>query len=161
VRRARATPIFYGWWIVLAAFVCHAVNTGIIFYTWGVFLTPLAHEFGGRGPVANGFSVLQFAAAGYSMFVGRAVDRYGARPVEILGGVVLGIGYLLLARVDSLVALYVCLAGPVAFGSTCIGHLPNNAVVARWFVRRRGRPSVSRPRASRRAGSCSRRSRSG
>jgi cyanate permease len=26
----------------------------------------------------------------------------------------------------------------VAFGSTCIGHLPNNAVVARWFVRRRG-----------------------
>ena len=123
---------------MLAAFVCHAVNTGIIFYTWGVFLTPLAHEFGGRGPVANGFSVLQFAAAGYSIFVGRAVDRYGARPVEILGGIVLGIGYLLLARVDSLLALYVCLAGPVAFGSTCIGHLPNNAVVARWFVRRRG-----------------------
>jgi MFS family permease len=138
VRRRRATPIFYGWWIVLAAFVCHAVNTGVIFYTWGVFLTPLAHEFGGRGPVANGFSVLQLAAAGYSVFVGRAVDRHGARPVEILGGIVLGVGYLLLARVDSLLGLYVCLAGPVAFGSTCIGHLPNNAVVARWFVRRRG-----------------------
>src|SRR5262249_30826158 len=32
-----------------------------------------------------------------------------------------------------------CLAGPVALGSTCIGHLPNNSAVARWFVRKRGR----------------------
>jgi MFS family permease len=136
--RPAPARIFYGWWIVLAAFICHAVNTGVIFYTWGVFLTPLAHEFGGRGPVANGFSVLQLAAASYSVFVGRAVDRHGARPVELLGGVVLGIGYLLLSRVHSLLGLYVCLAGPVALGSTCIGQLPNNAAVARWFVRRRG-----------------------
>jgi MFS family permease len=133
------TRVFYGWWIVLVAFVCHAVNTGMIFYAWGVFFTPLAHEFGGRGPVASGFSVLQFAAAGYSVMVGRAVDRHGARPVETVGALVLAAGFLLLARVHSLGALYLCLAGPVALGSTCIGHLPNNAAVARWFVRRRGR----------------------
>jgi cyanate permease len=52
---------------------------------------------------------------------------------------VLALGFLLLATVDSLLGLYLCLAGPVAFGSTCIGHLPNNAAVARWFVRKRGR----------------------
>jgi MFS family permease len=131
--------VFYGWWIVLVAFVCHAVNTGVIFYAWGVFLTPLAQVFGGRGPVANGFSVLQLSAAGYSLFVGRAVDRHGARPVEIVGALALATGFVLLATVDSLLGLYVCLAGPVAFGSTCIGHLPNNAAVARWFVRKRGR----------------------
>jgi len=131
--------VFYGWWIVLVAFICHAVNTGMIFYAWGVFFTPLAHEFGGRGPVASGFSVLQFAAAGYSVMVGRAVDRHGARPVATLGGLVLATGFLLLGRVGSLAALYLCLAGPVALGSTCIGHLPSNSAVARWFVRRRGR----------------------
>jgi len=138
-RRAAAPAIFHGWWIVLVAFICHAVNTGMIFYTWGVFLTPLSRVFGGRGPVANGFSILQFAAAGYSILVGRAVDRHGARPVQTLGAIVLAAGFLLLSRVDSLAALYLCLAGPVALGSTCIGHLPNNAAVARWFVRRRGR----------------------
>jgi MFS family permease len=137
---AEAPPrIFHGWWIVLVAFVCHAVNTGMIFYAWGVFFTPLAAAFGGRGPVASGFSVLQFAAAAYSVMVGRAVDRHGARPVEVLGAIVLATGFLLLARVHSLLGLYLCLAGPVALGSTCIGHLPNNAAVARWFVRRRGR----------------------
>lgn len=137
---AAARPrVFYGWWIVCVAFVCHAVNTGMIFYAWGVFFTPLAHAFGGRGPVATGFSVLQFAAASYSLVVGRAVDRHGARPVAALGAVVLGTGFVLLSRVDSLLALYLCLGGPVALGSVCIGNLPNNASVACWFVRRRGR----------------------
>src|SRR5436309_7014436 len=135
----RNTPIFPGWWIVLVAFICHAVNTGMIFYAWGVFFRLLAEAFGGHAPVASGFSVLQFAAAGYSLFVGRAVDRHGSRPVEIVGALVLAVGFLLLSRVHSLAALYLCLAGPVALGSTCIGHLPNNAAVARWFVRKRGR----------------------
>lgn len=121
------------------AFVCHAVNTGCIFYAWGVFIVPLAAHFGGSGPVASGFAILQFAVAGYGLAVGRVVDRYGARPVQALGALVLGAGYLLVARVDSLAGLYACLGGPLALGSTCIGQLPNNAAVARWFVVRRGR----------------------
>src|SRR5205809_3913053 len=134
----RNARTFHGWWIVLLAFICHAVNTGMIFYAWGVFFRPLAEAFGGHAPVATGFSALQFAAAGYSLLVGRAVDRHGARPVEIVGALVLAVGFLMLSRVHSLVALYLCLAGPVALGSTCIGPLPNNSAVARWFVRRRG-----------------------
>src|SRR5256885_7604648 len=134
----RNAPIFHGWWIVLVAFICHAVNTGMIFYGWGVFFRPLAEAFGGHAPVASGFSVLQFAAAGYSLLVGRAVDRHGARPVEIVGALVLAVGFLMLSRVHSLAALFLCLAGPVAPGSTCIGPLPNNSAVARWFVRPRG-----------------------
>src|SRR5437879_6232757 len=130
--------VFYGWWIVLVAFVCHAVSTGMIFYAWGVFSRPLAEAFGGHAPVASGFSLLQCASALYSLFVGRAVDRQGARRVEVVGVCVLATGFVLLSQVHSLTALYLCLAGPVALGSTCIGPLPNNAAVARWFVRRRG-----------------------
>ena len=137
--RPAATPRFDGWRIVAVAFVCHAVNTGVIFYAWGVFVTPLAEHFGGRGPVANGFSILQLCAAGYSLAVGRVVDRRGARPVQLLGACVLASGFLLVSRVDSLGGLYCCLGGPIALGSTCIGPLPNNSAVARWFVRRRGR----------------------
>src|SRR5205814_9044133 len=39
-----------------------------------------------------------FAAAGYSLLVGRAVDRHGARPVEIVGALVLAVGFLMLSR---------------------------------------------------------------
>ena len=133
-----SSRIFHGWWIVLAAFVCHAVNVGLMFYAWGVFLTPLAAHFGGRAAVALGYTGVQVATALYGLMVGPIVDRRGARPVETVGALLLGGGFLALSRVDSLPALYLVLAGPVALGSTCIGALPNNAAVARWFVRRRG-----------------------
>src|SRR5205823_6779542 len=91
-----------------------------MFYAWGVFLVPLAAAFGGRGHVATGFSVMQLAAAGYSLGVGRIIDRRGSRPVQIVGAIVLATGFFLVSRVNSLATLYLCLAGPVAPGSTRI-----------------------------------------
>jgi MFS family permease len=140
--RAEARPrahIFHGWWIVLVAFVCFGVNTGLIFYAWGVFLTPLALEFGGRGRVSGAYSCMQIASAAYGLWLGRVVDRRGARPVQIAGALALATGYVLMSRVHSLPQLYLCLAGPIALGSTCVAGVPNNAAVARWFVRKRGR----------------------
>jgi len=130
--------IYHGWWIVLTAFVCHAVNVGMMFYAWSVFLTPLAAHFGGRAAVAGSYSVTQVACALYGLAVGWFVDRHGGRAAQALGAVVMGAGFAALSRADSLPVLYLCLAGPIAFGSTCIGALPCNAAVARWFVRRRG-----------------------
>jgi MFS family permease len=138
-RRARpATPWFHGWLIVATAFVALAVNVGLLFYSWGVFLTPLAEAFGGRARVAWAYSAMQAAAALYGLVVGRLVDRHGARPVQIVGAIVFAAGYALLGRVDSLAHLYLVMAVPIALGSTCIGALPSNGAVARWFVRRRG-----------------------
>ncbi len=138
-RRATvAARLFPGWWVVLVAFVCFAANTGLVFYAWGVFLTPLASTFGGRAPVSGAYSGMQVASALYGLWIGRLVDRHGARGVQLVGAVALGLGFAAMAVVDSLPALYLCLAGPIALGSTCIAGIPNNAAVARWFVRRRG-----------------------
>lgn len=130
--------VFHGWWIVLVTFVCNAVNTGLVFYAWGIFLTPLAAEFGGRGRVAGAYSTMQLASSCYGLVVGRLVDRHGARPVGVAGACALALGFLLLSQAGSLVAIYACLAVPVAIGSTCLGPLTSNTAVARWFIRRRG-----------------------
>lgn len=130
--------VFHGWYIVFTAFLCHAVNVGLIFYAWGVFLTPLSDAFGGRGPVALGYSAMQVASAAYGLLVGTLVDRHGARPVQIVGAIVLATGFFGMSAVHSLPALYVCFMIPLAIGATSVGNLPANAAVARWFVRRRG-----------------------
>jgi len=130
--------IFYGWWIVATAFVCHAVNVGLIFYSWGVFLAPLSEHFGSRGAVALAYSLMQTASAAIGLAVGRLVDRHGARPVQLVGACAMAAGFIALSRIDSLLGLYLCLLGPLALGSTTVGGLPANAAVARWFVRRRG-----------------------
>ncbi len=136
---AAAPRVFHGWYIVLTAFVCHAVNVGLMFYAWSVFLTPLAAAFGSRARVAGAYSLTQFACAAYGLLVGRIVDMHGARRVEVIGAIALATGFAALSFADSLPMLYLCMAGPVALGSVCIGALPNNAAVARWFVAHRGR----------------------
>jgi MFS family permease len=138
MRRAAGTSFFYGWRIVGTAFVCHAVNVGLIFYAWGVFLAPLSAHFGSRGRVALAYSFMQASSAAIGLVVGRIVDRRGARPVQLVGACAMALGFWCMSRVDSLPALYACLLGPLALGATTVGGLPANAAVARWFVRRRG-----------------------
>src|SRR5262249_56317649 len=81
-RVAARARIFHGWWIVLTAFVCHAVNVGLMFYAWSVFLTPLAEEFGGRAAVAIGYSCTPFAVAPYAVFVGPVAHRPRPPPLH-------------------------------------------------------------------------------
>ena len=138
---APATPrrLFHGHLIVLTAFLCHAVNVGLIFYSWGVFLTPLSEHFGSRALVAAGYSGMQFAGAAMGFFIGPLVDRHGARPIQLVGAAAMALGFFGMSQVDSLPALYLCLAGPLALGVTSVGGVAANAAVARWFIRRRGR----------------------
>ena len=93
-----------------------------MFYAWSVFPTPLAAEFGERGPVALGYSFSQFATAGYGLVVGRLVDRRGARPVETFGACVMALGFSLLSQVRSLPALYLASLSVSAIGPARCGR---------------------------------------
>src|SRR5256885_14815220 len=57
----RNARVFYGWWIVLVAFICHAVNTGMIFYAWGVFFLFFFKASGPPEPFALPFPALLLA----------------------------------------------------------------------------------------------------
>ena len=72
-------------------------------------------------------------------FVGRVVDRYGPRPSQLFGAVVLGVDFMVLAAVHSLGQYYLVMALLVSLGSTALGPIPSNSAVAGWFLRRRGR----------------------
>ncbi len=134
-----ARRVFYGWWIVAVAFLTHGVATGTVFYGFGVFLPVLIEHFGWtRAQAGFGFSLVSVGAAIYSPIVGRAVDRFGPRPVQVLGALVLALGFTALGRLDSLGEFYLLMVAAVALGSTALGNIPSNAAVARWFVRRRG-----------------------
>jgi MFS family permease len=139
-RIRRGERLFYGWRIVAVAFVTHCINVGLVFYSFGVFLNSLTQHFGwSRAQVAFGFTLLNLFNAAYSPLIGRVVDRFGPRPSQLLGAVALGLGFFLLRGIETLTQYYVLMGVVVAFGSTALGHLPSNAAVANWFVRRRGR----------------------
>lgn len=132
--------IFYGWWIVAVAFMTHCLTTGIVFYSFGVFLPALTEAFGWtRAQASLGFSLASLCGAFYSPAIGRVVDRRGSRPSQLVGAVAMASGFWLLHRMTSLLEFYLVMGAVVSLGATALGGLPSNAAVARWFVRRRGR----------------------
>jgi MFS family permease len=132
--------LYFGWRIVAVAFLTHCLNVGCVFYSFGVFFTPLIQEFGWtRAQISWGFSSVSIVGALWSPLVGRAVDRWGPRPSQLFGAIVLGGTFMALSTVRSLGQYYALMALLVSLGSTALGPIPSNSAVAGWFLRRRGR----------------------
>jgi MFS family permease len=131
------TRYFYGYNIVAAGFTIQAVCIGALF-AYGVFFKEIQSEFGWSRATISGASslaLLMMGAAG--VLAGRLNDRIGPRILITVSAVFLGLGYLLLSRIQSPWQLYVVfgiLAG-IGFSTHDVITL---STVARWFDKRRG-----------------------
>lgn len=84
-----------------------------------------------------GLTILFLLVGLVSPFIGRIVDRYGARKVICFGSVTAGLGYVLLYRVDSLWQFYLgCII--IGLGLASMGPVPVSAIVSNWFHQKRG-----------------------
>ena len=81
---------FYGYIIVLIAFIVLAINNGSR-ASFGVFLKPILTDLGStRGLISGVFSVARLVNAFVTVPVGRLVDKsVGRRPPRVLGAAVL------------------------------------------------------------------------
>ena len=76
-----------------AAFVAMAAVFGVAAYSFGAFFAPMAAEFGtGRGATAPVFSITACCWFLLGSVSGRAVDRFGQRPVPLVESVALAAG---------------------------------------------------------------------
>jgi len=132
--------MFYGWRIVFASAAGLAVHFGpMVATTFGIFLLPLENEFGwSRAEISLAFAAATLGLSLAQPVTGRAVDKYGARPIimtsAVLMGLVMASLYLLPAALWYFYLLFFLL-GCVATGSTPV---PFAKVVSRWFDKRRG-----------------------
>ena len=130
----------YGWWIVFVAAVGLSMGYGpIVTFTFGVFFKLLNQEFGwNRGDISQAFSISLFVMSLVFPFVGRLVDRFGARKVIIPSILLFGLGLmslsLLSANIWQLYAVYILL-GLVGGGTAPV---PYSNVLSHWFDKRRG-----------------------
>ncbi len=130
--------VFYGYWIVVAAFFCVFIWAGYGFYAFSLFVKPLEADFGwGRGGIMAASAIFFLVTGVASPFIGRLVDRYGAGKVISIGAFVGGLGFILLSLMNSLWYFYGSYI-VVAVGMTAAGPVPATAVVSNWFKKRRG-----------------------
>ncbi|UCH20902.1 MAG: MFS transporter [Deltaproteobacteria bacterium] len=128
---------FYGYNIVAAGFVIQAICIGAMF-TYGVFFKELQVEFGWSRATISGASSLAFLIMGaVGILAGRLNDRIGPRVIIWVAGISLGLGYLLMSRLQAIWQLYLLYGVLVGIGFSTHDVI-TLSTVARWFVRRRG-----------------------
>lgn len=136
--RARRRP-FYGWYVVAAGATNNFVVFGLTIWGFGIFIEPLRDEFGwSTAAIAGGFSIRSLEAGFMAPFFGVLIDRFGPRLMLIAGTLILTLGLLVFAVVQSIEMYYVA-SLLVALGQSVGSFTAYSAAVMRWFVRKRGR----------------------
>ncbi len=137
---ASPNHIYYGWWIVVAAFLNLFCVVGIIFYGFPVFYPYFVESLGfTRAQVTQGF-FLGFLIAGlpFGILAGTLIDRVGARLVILVGVGLVGLPLLLMGWMTRFWQFEVLCIMEV-LGYVLAGPIPNQVLISRWFSRRRGR----------------------
>jgi len=132
--------VFYGWWIVLAAFLNLFFAVGIVFYGFPVFYPSLVDSLHFSRQQATTGMFLGFAAVAplLGLLVGALIDRLGARLAILLGTGFVGASLFLMGSINSLRQYYLlCLTEVV--GYVLAGPIPNQVLIANWFRVMRGR----------------------
>ncbi len=124
------------WLMVAVSFVALFTVYGVA-YSFGAFFKPMAREFGaGPGATSAVFSTTVFVWGLLGWPSGHLADRWGPRPVIIVGAVAIGIGLLMTASIHHLWIAYLTYGVGVGLGIAC-GYVPTVAVVGGWFLHRR------------------------
>ena len=132
--------VFYGWWIVLAAFLNLFFAVGIIYYGFPVFYPSLVDSLGfTRAQLTQGFLV-GFVVAGllFGLLAGVLIDLLGPRQVMRIGVWCVGLPLILMGSITRLWQYYLLCIVEV-FGYVLTGPIPNQVLISNWFRLKRGR----------------------
>ena len=134
------TPFFYGWVIVAVIFFAEFIGGSVGGLTIPLFFKPMSESLGWSLTQLTGAVTAQtLAYVGVAPFLGAILDRFGARPVMTFGAITAGLGLLLLTQVQAVWQFWVLYALVGALGLHEMGGFTGPVVIAKWFVRRRGR----------------------
>ena len=124
--------------IIAVVFSSTAVAVGVSQYAFGLFVVPIEEAFGWTRTQIS--ASLSFAAVGglTAPFLGRAMDRFGARPILVASLAVFGLSFCLRPLMTELWHWYALSFLQFATFSG-LTVLPAGRLVAAWFPHIRGR----------------------
>ena len=127
-----------GWVVIGVVFLGMAAAIGGTHYAFGVFVEPLEKEFGWSRTEVTASLSFSAVSALVAPFIGRALDRYGARPVMTISILTLALTFGLRPLMENVWHWYLLsFVHFVAFPGASM--LAGPKLVGNWFPRTRGR----------------------
>jgi MFS family permease len=135
-----ATRPFFGWWVVLVSAL--GMTTGIAsvnLWSFGVFVGPLRAEFGWTvSQITTVLLIGTLVTVVSSPFIGRLVDRLGARRVALASIALLGALLVSLYWLTPDIRHFYLVFGLMPLLGAGTSSVAYARVISRWFDRRRG-----------------------
>jgi MFS family permease len=137
--RRYTSRVFYGYWMVAAAFGVQLITAGLLMQSYGAYVAVLQEQKGwSKTALSGAFSLTQLVSGIVGPIQGVVMDRIGPRAVMRVGFVIFGIGFMLLSQVNSLAAFYGAFV-VLAFGFALSAFFPLTVALVNWFERHRSR----------------------
>jgi MFS family permease len=130
--------IFYGWWILVGAFVLNFSSLGILVNTLGVFVRPVTESLGfTRGAFMVYFSIGALSMMIMAPIIGKLLERYDIRLTMTISTTIMALAYTLLSQCRTLTQFYI--AGFfLGIGGAGTHIIPTSWMVTNWFIEKRG-----------------------
>jgi len=130
---------FHGWNVLGLTLLFQAISYGLVTYGFVLYVVPWQQEFGASiREIMMAIVVFQLSAGVQSAFVGRALDKYSAQSIVILGAVLLVVGFSLIANASTLGQIIILYATLIPAAIAMTGPVVAQSLIIRWFVARRG-----------------------
>jgi len=124
-------------WLQLIVGIVGMVAIANLQYGWTLFVSPIDNQFHwGKAAIQVGFSLFVLAETWLVPFEAYLVDSYGPQVVVAVGGIMVGLAWILNSAADSLAMLY---AGGIIGGiGAGIVYGTASGAALKWFPDRRG-----------------------
>lgn len=134
----KETKIFYGWLLLISAWLLTACSTGMFINSMTQFQKPVCEAMNiTRGQFSLSTSFISLAVMALSPFVGSIFEKFKPKRVVTLGGILMLIGWLGFSFVPNIQLFYV-MAILIGIGSSVAGAVVVNIILNNWFHAKKG-----------------------
>tara|TARA_B100001013_G_scaffold25953_1_gene14330 strand:+ start:791 stop:2206 length:1416 start_codon:yes stop_codon:yes gene_type:complete len=135
-RRLRG-GVFYGWWLVAISGFVMVIGSVPLFHAMSLWAVALEHQFGwSRTQLGLALTLTRVEGGIMGPIEGYLTDKVGTRRMVMIGMIIMGIGFLIFGRVNSLwmfYTAYIVMSMGMGLGS----WVPMMTLLNHWFARRR------------------------
>ena len=136
----KSKNIFYGWYIVFAAWITYFATASMQGYGTGAFIIPMTESLGWtRTEFVLAITIAQFIMAFTQTAIGKPLDERGPKPFLLISAIIIFFGGFVISQVDALWQWILVRGLFVAVGTGLTSGILVTVTLARWFVVKRGR----------------------
>ncbi len=131
-------PAEKGRWLIIPLGIIILLCLGTV-YSWSIFRTPLEKELNISATESLlPFTVLLVVFSILMPITGFYINKFSAKTITMVGGIITGIGYILSGLISSNILTIVITYGIIAGAGVGIAYGMPIAVTARWFPDKKG-----------------------